>query len=83
MVLSKFGFQLRKENDMTSSTEWAIIFGVLTLASWIVGGLMAVFGPQNDARHITTGPFTSTFIFGLNVTGLIMMSVMIAIMLKS
>jgi hypothetical protein len=65
---------------MVDPAKWAIVFGILILASWLVGGLMTIFGPQSDARHRTTGPFTSTLVLGLNISWLISIIAMIAIL---
>lgn len=36
---------------MDTATQWALLLGALTLAGWIAGGLVAVFGSVEIGRH--------------------------------
>ncbi|RFB85541.1 hypothetical protein B5K11_29815 [Rhizobium leguminosarum bv. trifolii] len=36
---------------MDTATQWALLLGVLTLASWIAGGLAAVLGNGEFGQH--------------------------------
>ncbi|PDT20583.1 hypothetical protein CO674_26630 [Rhizobium hidalgonense] len=63
---------------MDAATQWALLLGALTLASWIAGGLTAVFGNvepgqprQKPAEYL---------IFVLNAAGLALAVAMVAIL---
>jgi hypothetical protein len=66
------------EQDMDTATQWALLLGALTLASWIAGGLTAVFGnvepghPRQKAAEY--------LMFGLNAAGLASAVAMVAIL---
>nr|WP_246724664.1 hypothetical protein [Rhizobium phaseoli] len=36
---------------MDTATQWALLLGVMTLASWIAGGLAAVLGNGELSQH--------------------------------
>lgn len=36
---------------MNTATHWALLLGLLTLASWIAGGLAAVVGHAEFGQH--------------------------------
>ncbi|WP_052029508.1 hypothetical protein [Rhizobium sp. CCGE 510] len=63
---------------MDTATQWALLLGALTLASWIAGGLTAVFGnvepghPRQKAAEY--------LMFGLNAAGLVSAVAMVAIL---
>ncbi|MBY3595422.1 hypothetical protein [Rhizobium bangladeshense] len=63
---------------MDTATQWALFLGILTLASWLVGGLAAVIGNveldphrQKAAEYLT---------FGLSATGFISAIAMVLIL---
>ncbi|MBB3523704.1 MULTISPECIES: hypothetical protein [Rhizobium] len=62
---------------MDTATQWALLLGALTLASWIAGGLTAVFGNVEPGHRQKAAGYLS---FGLNAAGLISAAAMVAIL---
>ncbi|ACE94146.1 hypothetical protein RHECIAT_PC0000065 (plasmid) [Rhizobium etli CIAT 652] len=62
---------------METATQWALFFGALTLASWIAGGLTAVFG-KVELGHRQRA--TQYLAFGLNAAGFISAVAMAAVL---
>ncbi|MBB3355243.1 putative membrane protein required for colicin V production [Rhizobium sp. BK049] len=63
---------------MDTAAHWALLLGILTLASWLVGGFAAVLGNVELGHH---GQKTAEYLtFGLSVTGFISAIAMVLIL---
>ncbi|MBY4612651.1 MULTISPECIES: hypothetical protein [Rhizobium] len=62
---------------MDIATQWALLLGALTLASWIAGGLTAVFGNVEPGHRQKAVGY---LIFGLNAASLVSAAAMVAIL---
>ncbi|SCB58729.1 hypothetical protein GA0061105_105198 [Rhizobium aethiopicum] len=64
---------------MDTATHWAFLLGILTLASWIAGGLAAVLGNVELGRH---GQKTAEYLtLGLSAAGFVSAIVMALILI--
>jgi hypothetical protein len=64
-------------------TDWAILFGTLTLICWMGAGLIAVLGTGEEIRHGEAGIKTELATVGLAVAGLTSVLAMAAAMVSS
>ncbi|MGG7577214.1 hypothetical protein [Rhizobium sp. Nf11,1] len=63
---------------MDTAAHWALLLGILTLASWLAGGFAAVLGNVELGHH---GQKTAEYLtFGLSVTGFISAIAMVLIL---
>ncbi|WP_245422876.1 CvpA family protein [Rhizobium sp. S9] len=63
---------------MDTATHWALLLGILTLASWLAGGFAAVLGNVELGHH---GQRAAEYLsFGLSVAGFISAVAMVLIL---
>ncbi|MBX4908862.1 MULTISPECIES: hypothetical protein [Rhizobium] len=63
---------------MDTATHWALLLGILTLASWLAGGFAAVLGNVELGPH---GQKAAEYLtLGLSITGFICAFAMVLIL---